>query len=346
MNIYQPTPASSPSDDEATLTYAPLRGARHGRNGNSPRPSYAPPRPTPGYVRPAHPVGGPPWAPAPPAPYGLTPTWPAPPYGVAPQPPSPPTAEAPRKRRGKWLAAAAAVTVSGAAVLGVVVTGNQADAPRDVAGPAVSTTQSTAPSTPATPPITSAQLSDILLTPVAAADIIDSGTLIGHEVDGMRIFEAMADDEIVDQDCISMLPVMETAYQGSGYVAVRVQSLRDPVGNKRFTQGAVTFGNAAAASRYVASAKKSWEACANRSVDFGFTSKSDHDFWSVGDVNEADGVLTFTETQEGGGGWSCQGALAARNNVVVDLFTCGEHVSGLTAVRLANAMTNKVDDQE
>ena len=138
---------------------------------------------------------------------------------------------------------------------------------------------------------------------------------------------------------------METAYRGSGFVAVREQSLRDPVANKRFTQSAVTFGDDDAASRYVETTKTAWEGCANRSVDFGLTeSSSDHDFWSIGAVTDTDGVLTFTKTQEGGDGWSCQGALAARDNVVVDLFTCGEHVSGLTAVRLANAMTNKVDD--
>lgn len=354
MSIHHPTPPSRNSDFERTLTYVPARGAQGARRGEAYAPirQPAPPlRPAPAYgpaLRPTDgPAGAPPWAAAPLTPFGAAPAWPTPPWG-GPSQPAPPTPAPtpPRPRRRKWLVAAAAIAVSAAAILGVVVSTGGGDEEVD-ARQATPTVESSAPSTPPAPPITSAELSDILLTPVEAAQIIDSSVLIGHEIDGTRIFEKMGSGKIVDQDCVSLLPAMETAYQGSGFVAVREQSLQDPVKNKRFTQSAVTFGDAAAATRYLEATKTAWEACANRSVDFGFTTlQSDHDFWSVGAVTEADGVLTFTKTQEGGDGWSCQSALTARNNVVVDLFTCGDHVSGLTAVRVANAMTNKVDDEQ
>jgi hypothetical protein len=47
--------------------------------------------------------------------------------------------------------------------------------------------------------------------------------------------------------------------------------------------------------------------------------------------------------QEGGAGWACQVALAARNNVVVDFYICGIDVPDSVVPAFVNQVNRKIE---
>jgi PknH-like extracellular domain len=56
-------------------------------------------------------------------------------------------------------------------------------------------------------------------------------------------------------------------------------------------------------------------------------------------------MLSTSEVQEGGDGWTCQRALTARNNVVVDVVTCAYSQVGASAIDIATQLAAKVAKQ-
>jgi hypothetical protein len=65
--------------------------------------------------------------------------------------------------------------------------------------------------------------------------------------------------------------------------------------------------------------------------------------WALGDVAEADDVLTQTSAQEASAGWACQHALSAVSNVVVEAWACGYAVED-QAVTLVTEMAANVEE--
>jgi hypothetical protein len=55
--------------------------------------------------------------------------------------------------------------------------------------------------------------------------------------------------------------------------------------------------------------------------------------------------VSTCDTQEGGNGWTCQRALTVRNNVAVDIATCGFSQSGSPAKDIAIQIAAKVNSQ-
>ena len=60
-------------------------------------------------------------------------------------------------------------------------------------------------------------------------------------------------------------------------------------------------------------------------------------------VTEADGILRTSRVQEGGAGWACQDALAARNNVVIDFYICGIDVPESVVPAFVNQVNTKIE---
>jgi hypothetical protein len=54
------------------------------------------------------------------------------------------------------------------------------------------------------------------------------------------------------------------------------------------------------------------------------------------------GMLTASEVQEGGDGWTCQRALTVRNNLAIDIVTCAYTQNGPSATDIANQIAAKV----
>jgi PknH-like protein len=67
--------------------------------------------------------------------------------------------------------------------------------------------------------------------------------------------------------------------------------------------------------------------------------------WTVSDVSNDNGMLSTTQVQEGGDGWTCQRALTVRNNVAIDIVTCTFSQSGSPAVDIAAQIAAKVAKQ-
>lgn len=65
----------------------------------------------------------------------------------------------------------------------------------------------------------------------------------------------------------------------------------------------------------------------------------------MGDTHKVGGTLSTSKVQEASNGWACQRALTVRNNVVVDVATCGSFLPGGAAVDLADQIAAKVARQ-
>lgn len=69
---------------------------------------------------------------------------------------------------------------------------------------------------------------------------------------------------------------------------------------------------------------------------------------SINDSKKRDhynGMLSSSQVQEGGDGWTCQRALTARNNVTIDIVTCAYSQPDLVAIGIANQIAAKVAKQ-
>jgi hypothetical protein len=139
--------------------------------------------------------------------------------------------------------------------------------------------------------------------------------------------DAMFDDtEALDhKECVdAWANAQKTVYAGTGWVAVRSKTLREP-GESGWdhwvSQGVVAFPTAADAAEYYRQSVDRWSACANKRLTFVRPEKATR-FWSLGEVKQSDGDLIISQIAEGGEGWGCQRALSTRNNVAIDVAAC------------------------
>jgi PknH-like extracellular domain len=144
------------------------------------------------------------------------------------------------------------------------------------------------------------------------------------------------------------------AYAGSGFTAVRVQALAGPAANDQpppsATTGLVLFPSATEANAFFTASSKAWAACADRQWTLAAEKPDEPEQrMQTKPLANANGVLslTVTGTLSGGGiniTMSCQRALTVRNNLAIDINTCGKD-PGDTAVTIANQIGGKADKQ-
>lgn len=131
-------------------------------------------------------------------------------------------------------------------------------------------------------------------------------------------------------------------YAGSGFMAVRDQTLRDGDNFTHYAQQAVVlFPSAKQARTFFARSTKKWPECDEyKHLQSGTE-------WETGVVANTGGMLTTTAMQRDAGafGWACGRALTAINNVVVDVNTCSEDPGG-TAADMAEQIAAKVPTED
>jgi hypothetical protein len=184
----------------------------------------------------------------------------------------------------------------------------------------VSTTQPAPPPPPPPKLVEEAALEGLLLSP----DQINNA--MGAR--GMTVYQpwhSLMDVGQIPATPAECLPIdgaaEEGAYAGSGWIAVRGQTLedKDPSGKHSYLhavdQGVVLFPTAQAAAAFASASSQSWSACANRSYK-----DSNNNTWSAGPVSTSNGTVSVTSRKTDG--WACQRALMARNNVVIDATGC------------------------
>jgi len=236
------------------------------------------------------------------------------------------------------LIAAIVVIVAAAATVGYLFTGRNPQR-SNTAQPSTTPTGTTTATTPTgPPPVAEAALDGLLLTPV------EINTAMGAT--GMTVtrpwntLNDVATNPATPPECLPPSGAAEDlAYAGSGWTAMRGQTLKQAQPEYIVDQGVVLFPSAQTAAAFASTSSQSWSACANRS----YTDSSHNNVgWSVGLVSTADGTLSTTATEQGNSkGWACQRALMARNNVVIDVAACSHHTTD-QGVAIAGQIAAKV----
>jgi hypothetical protein len=155
---------------------------------------------------------------------------------------------------------------------------------------------------------------------------------------------------VSDKNCLAVDgPAQEKVYAESGWTAMRGQRLDDSVDdstkrNHYVIQAVVVFPSAHDASAFYNASTQSWSACSSRRYSYSNPGKPDT-IWTAAEITNDNGTLTTSKVQEGGDGWTCQRALTVRNNVAIDIVTCGYSQPGGVAGGVAQQIAAKVAKQ-
>lgn len=213
-------------------------------------------------------------------------------------------------------------------VAGCVNDGREA---RRLAAQAATTT-----TTPAAPPLTETALRGLLLSPEQINPAMEAADMAVT-----RTHFALSDDaaSMEPRECLAVDGAAQTAvYAGSGYIAVREQSLSEGDDFAHFAdQAVVLFPSAQRATAFVEASADQWGACHEyRHIQSGSE-------WVTGVISHTDGMLSTVANQENAGkaGWACGRALTARNNVVIDVNTCSVDPKD-SAVTIATQIAAKI----
>jgi hypothetical protein len=153
--------------------------------------------------------------------------------------------------------------------------------------------------------------------------------------------DGMSDDSATmkPRECLAVDGSAQAqVYDGSGFTAVRDQTLNDGDNFTHFAEQAVVlFPIAKQANAFFTASANQWQACHN------YTHTQSGTKWTVGPISNTNGTLSTVATQQDAraGGWACGRALEIRNNIIVDVNTCSPN-PGNTAVDIANQIAAKV----
>lgn len=235
------------------------------------------------------------------------------------------------RRRIAFLVQAAAVSALATACT-VVVAGSAS--PADHSGPLPQA------------PVPAASLDGLLLGVDQINSLLKAGMRLRYGAQAMWDWNST----FSDKSCLAMDgPAQEAVYADSGWTAMRGQRFDDnfddpSVRNDSAIQAVIAYPSARKANTFYDASVRRWFACANRKFSEHRPDKPEI-AWTVGDAHKVGGTLSTSEVQDDSNGWTCQRALTARNNIVVDVATCGSFLPGGSAVDLAEQIAAKVARQ-
>jgi hypothetical protein len=222
-------------------------------------------------------------------------------------------------------------------------------------GPASSKATTTTTTTATRPPVAQPALDSLLLTAdeVNAAMGVTGLTLLAPNGTMQDEYDKKWPPECYFASSSAENP----AYAGSGFTAVRLQvaaTTSPPTDQSALppsaTTGLVLFPSGNEASAFFTTSSQRWAACADRQFTVPPDSPNDPEQrFQTTPLTNANGVLSLTLTGTASGAginstMTCQRALTVRNNVAIDISTCGKD-PGTTAVTIANQIAGKVDKQ-
>ena len=234
------------------------------------------------------------------------------------------------------IAAVVVILAAGTGIIGYLLR-----QPSTISQPSTtSTTTAPTTTTPTTaPPVAEAALDGLLLSPDQINTAMGATGMVVTQP-WNTLIDVGFNSPSSPPECLPLGGAAEAAvYAGSGWTAVRGQSLEEPAPDHHHVdQGVVLFPSAQAAAAFVSASTQSWPACANRS----YTDNVHNLQWSVGPVSTTNGILSaITTLQTPANGWACQRALTARNNVVIDVAGCSYHTTE-QGVSIADQIAAKV----
>ncbi len=255
--------------------------------------------------------------------------WPTPPPGAQW---APPPASRPRRTRVKLAAAAGAVLLVGAGVSAAVVL-------RDDAPPAPPPANSPTGAPAAAPPTVAE--ADLPTTLLSAEEI---SAVMGIPMHATGSSSGYYNDRLISSmECVAVLyPAQRSTYENSGATAPFTQVV-NPVDTEvkaSVLQSVVAFGSAALARTFVDRQSGLWQRCGAQTARVSGGSGQPSDDWRLGTAQRGDEVLTVTNSRIGSD-ITCQRALRAVANVVVDVSAC---VTGPVGDR-GNTLAGQIAEQ-
>jgi serine/threonine-protein kinase len=256
------------------------------------------------------------------------------------QHPGPPVFPPPRRRRGRWIAVAAALVVAALVAVGVTL----AVGSKHGAAPAAGPTSTPASATSATPKVTASTLLRLLLTPEQGAEIMGAPSM--KETQSLGSISDDASWRIVEKDCVgAWVPAQRIVYAATGWTAAKEQTLSGPMGSPMaITQTVIAYASADAARKVVEDQVPQWSACSGRTV----TLVPQENFKTAvhltfGPLVNTDGIVSMVQSSPdmSTNNLGSQRALAARGNVVIDVAISRPDVTN-EAVDVLNAIAAKI----
>jgi hypothetical protein len=185
-------------------------------------------------------------------------------------------------------------------------------------------------------PLVERELAGLLLSPEQVNTAMGTAamTVTNNQASMSDNSATMAPQECLAIDGAAEAPV----YANSGSWAERDESLND---GDNFThylkQAVVLFPTIEKAGAFFDASAQQWPACRQ------YTHTQSESQWSVGQISNANGTLSTTATQHNASalGWGCGRALALRNNVIIDINTCGTNPAD-SAVKIADQIAANV----
>ncbi len=225
----------------------------------------------------------------------------------------------------------------------------------DNAGGSASPSTSTTAASPKTP-LAQAALPDLMLSPKDVDTMLGvTGTSSDPPVTKLLEDPIKREDYTFPPECrYSLHAALASVYADSGSTAVYGyhDQAPAPAGANQLEspdvyQYVVLFPSPEQAGAFFTTSAQRWPACANRQDTVPAADGKPELQWKVGQVSNANGVLSVPVTLTIGGNGAgvtvpCQRALTVRNNVVVDIDACRKDVGNL-GVDIANQIAGKVD---
>lgn len=188
-------------------------------------------------------------------------------------------------------------------------------------------------------PLVERELTSLLLSP----EQVDAamGT-VGMAVTGSQ--SAMSDNSATmsPPECLAIDGAAEApVYASSGFWAERDASLNNGDAFTHYLkQAVVLFPTAEMAGEFLDASAQQWPQCHE------YTHTQSGSQWSVGQISNADAVLSTVATEQNAAspGWGCGRALAQRNNVIVDVNTCSANPADSAsriALQIADIVTSR-----
>jgi PknH-like extracellular domain len=222
---------------------------------------------------------------------------------------------------------------------------------------------------PPPPPVKASAVDKLLISPAKASEI--TGATLAEVKTSKELIGDTDPSLVSDPQCLGFIQVAgKVAYANSGSTAVRNQQLantmtavaqqQSPV---NVAQAVVLYPSAQQATAFFAGASRSWPACANKQLTisepkmkgFGLPSQ---ETLSIGQVSNKDGTLSTDITsssviQGNALATSCRHVLTVKNNVAIDVSSCGGKLADKaappaaadSATTIAHAIATNVEDQ-
>jgi len=155
----------------------------------------------------------------------------------------------------------------------------------------------------------------------------------------------------VDSKCAAKVlsPASRWFYSGSGPETSRYQASwgKPDDGATRFSWRAAQFVSvypeATRAADLVARVDRDWQPCANTVINGYAPPAPDLPYWSAGPLDFSNATAIIGLTQEGGGGWKMWRAVAAHNNVVIDLMVAAQDAPETAIKAMLQHITSRID---